>query len=192
MLLTFRLVFLLFHLIKYYNHSLFSLLSHTLRHNFPLSFSHRLSLCLFTTLLKVRRKETVRKIGRKGEWRKLRSPWSTASCLHCSWGSKGKTQETLSGTPYILWHPRRCVFYVSFMLIFSNACTKLSFLASLFSHYKHMHCIFIFTLLIHSVICLWPHQLTNSPTAFALCFYLKLIMNEMPKSLEWWFYFPQN
>lgn len=46
MLLTFRLVFLLFHLIKYYNHSLFSLLSHTLRHNFPLSFSHRLSLSL--------------------------------------------------------------------------------------------------------------------------------------------------
>lgn len=169
MLLTFHLVFLLFHFIKYDNHSLFSLLSHTLHHNFPLSFSHRLSLCLFTKLLKVRRKETVRKIGRKGEWRKLRSLWSTASCLHCSWGSKGKTQETVSGTPYILWHPRRCVFYVSFMLIFSNAWSKLSFPPSLFFHYKRMHCIFVFTLLIHSVICLSATQTWKLPQYLCLC-----------------------
>lgn len=126
--LTFSLFFLLFHFIKHYNHSLFSLLSHTLHHIFSLTLSLSLSLSIIPLeKIKMRiktkkTKETVRKVESEEEWRELRSPWSTASCLHCSWGSKGKTQETLSGIHiYYLTHAQVC-FYVC---RFSTAYTKI-------------------------------------------------------------------
>lgn len=103
-LFTFPLFFPLFHFIKCYSHSLFSLLSHTLYHSASAS---SLSLSLMVSFSqhaaeenknKSEAREDCESDRRSGEWREPRSPWSTASCLNCSWGSKANMQETLWGS----------------------------------------------------------------------------------------------
>lgn len=89
----FSLFFHLLHIIKHYSHSFVPLLSHT-SPQYPSYILVVFSLCC-AAAEENRNNKGGRWLRESRGWRELRSPWSTASCLNCSWRSKANTQETL-------------------------------------------------------------------------------------------------
>lgn len=104
--------------------------THTFKTSFPLSlflsvlvpFSlSTVKLKKILTWIKWKRTLTVRGV----EWRELRSPWSTASCLQHQLGVKGQnTGNTFRDTRIFTHTHTQVCFYVSF-IIFSLSCIHL-------------------------------------------------------------------